>query len=233
MKLTMEIKPGAKIIAKDNFFMKGGIDEGKLFLIKGKEYKVLKALDTIFTIESEIDDSHIFGRFEFHEFFTYKTDKIVDQVIEKYKSRSQVGINKYGTTLEENNHDNFLLHLQQEMQDATLYIEKLMSKPNYENIQPQVVKWFYDKGLINKDNSTKQLCKVIEEIGELSGAILKENKEEELDSFGDVLITLIGLAEMRKVNLLECLEMAFNVIKDRKGVVKDGTFIREKDELSN
>lgn len=57
-----------------------------------------------------------------------RTDKIVDQVIEKFQQRSSVGIMKYGTTLYENNHDNYLLHLQEELQDATLYIEKLLTQ---------------------------------------------------------------------------------------------------------
>jgi hypothetical protein len=55
------------------------------------------------------------------------TDSIVNQVVRKYEIRSAVGINKYGTTLQTNNKDNFLQHLQEELMDATLYIEKLMS----------------------------------------------------------------------------------------------------------
>ena len=55
------------------------------------------------------------------------TDKVVDTVIRKYLDRSQVGIFKYGTTLEQNNKDNYLVHLQQELMDATLYLEKLLS----------------------------------------------------------------------------------------------------------
>jgi hypothetical protein len=55
------------------------------------------------------------------------TDSIVDQVVRKYGIRSAVGINKYGTTLETNNKDNYLKHLQEELMDATLYIEKLMT----------------------------------------------------------------------------------------------------------
>jgi hypothetical protein len=55
------------------------------------------------------------------------TDSIVDQVVRKYGIRSAVGIDKYGTTLETNNKDNFLKHLQEELMDATLYIEKLMT----------------------------------------------------------------------------------------------------------
>ena len=57
-----------------------------------------------------------------------RTDPIVDQVISKFQQRSSVGINKYNTTLEENTKDNYLLHLQQELQDATLYIEKLITQ---------------------------------------------------------------------------------------------------------
>jgi hypothetical protein len=58
------------------------------------------------------------------DYFTPK-DAIVAKVIEAYKTRSEVGIAKYGTTLDANNTDNFLQHLQEELFDATLYIEKL------------------------------------------------------------------------------------------------------------
>ena len=53
-------------------------------------------------------------------------DHIVESVVWKFQKRSELGISKYGTTLQQNNKDNYLLHLQQELMDATLYIEKLM-----------------------------------------------------------------------------------------------------------
>lgn len=56
-----------------------------------------------------------------------QNDQIVLSVIEKYSKRSEVGIAKYGTTLETNNKDNYLKHLQEELMDASLYIEKLMA----------------------------------------------------------------------------------------------------------
>ena len=60
-----------------------------------------------------------------------KEDPIVQQVVDSFQERSKVGIEKYGTTLEENNTDDFLEHLQQELMDATLYIQKLKSiKPS-------------------------------------------------------------------------------------------------------
>lgn len=59
---------------------------------------------------------------------TTESDKIVLEVIEKYAKRSEVGIAKYGTTLETNNKDNYLKHLQEELMDATLYLQKLMDQ---------------------------------------------------------------------------------------------------------
>lgn len=59
-------------------------------------------------------------------------DPIVESVVAKYKERSSVGIHKYGTTLHDNNLslDEWLNHLQQELMDATLYIEKLRQLQN-------------------------------------------------------------------------------------------------------
>jgi hypothetical protein len=53
-------------------------------------------------------------------------DKIVEQVVDKYYERSQVGITKYRTTLENNNKDNYLLHAQEEAMDLSLYLQKLI-----------------------------------------------------------------------------------------------------------
>lgn len=56
------------------------------------------------------------------------SDQIVLEVIEKYAKRSEIGIAKYGTTLETNNKDNYLKHLQEELMDATLYLQKIMDQ---------------------------------------------------------------------------------------------------------
>lgn len=56
-----------------------------------------------------------------------KMDKYVEQVIEKYKQRSETGIKKYGTTLERKDLNllDWLNHLQEELMDASLYVERL------------------------------------------------------------------------------------------------------------
>ena len=59
-------------------------------------------------------------------------DKIVEKVVLNYKKRSEVGIAKYGATMERNDLDllQWLNHLQEELMDATLYIEKLKDEVN-------------------------------------------------------------------------------------------------------
>ena len=59
--------------------------------------------------------------------FEIRKDPIVESIVEQFSKRSEVGIKKYGTTLEENNNDDFLQHLKEELMDAVLYIEKLQS----------------------------------------------------------------------------------------------------------
>lgn len=61
-----------------------------------------------------------------------KQDRIVNNVVNSYKRRSEAGIRKYGTTLDDNPIKvlEWLQHLQEELMDATLYIEKLKSEIN-------------------------------------------------------------------------------------------------------
>ena len=56
-------------------------------------------------------------------------DKIIEQVINKIKSRSDVGFKKYGVTLsdDEQSLDTWLKHIQEELMDAVNYIEKARS----------------------------------------------------------------------------------------------------------
>ena len=55
-------------------------------------------------------------------------DKVVEQVKAEFDQRSQLGISKYGTTLEDNNTDDFLQHLKEELMDGVLYIQKIQNQ---------------------------------------------------------------------------------------------------------
>jgi len=60
-------------------------------------------------------------------------DTILIKVLAKYYERSQLGIQKYGRTLDRDDLSltDWLNHLQEELMDATLYIEKLKSEVKF------------------------------------------------------------------------------------------------------
>jgi NTP pyrophosphatase (non-canonical NTP hydrolase) len=66
----------------------------------------------------------------------------------------------------------------------------------------------------------------MEELGELSKAVLKNDVVEQIDGLGDVQVTLIILAAQLGLDYDKCLEAAYNEIKDRKGATVNGTFVK-------
>jgi NTP pyrophosphatase (non-canonical NTP hydrolase) len=93
-----------------------------------------------------------------------------------------------------------------------------------------VKQWHYDRNLIQGSDDKTQFAKLIQEAGELSDNICKERDIK--DDIGDMMVVLINIAERNGLNLTECLEVAYNDIKDRKGRMIDGVFVKEADELS-
>lgn len=72
------------------------------------------------------------NQFEFIEETSEIKDSIVESVINQFKQRSEAGIKKYNTTLDRDDLSvlEWLTHLSEELQDATLYIEKLKQEVN-------------------------------------------------------------------------------------------------------
>ena len=91
----------------------------------------------------------------------------------------------------------------------------------------KVLEWAKERGILIPDNATKQMLKLTEEVGELAGAIAKNNKEEQIDAIGDIQVVLIILSEQLGINYKEALESAYNVIKNRTGKTINGVFIKD------
>jgi NTP pyrophosphatase (non-canonical NTP hydrolase) len=71
------------------------------------------------------------------------------------------------------------------------------------------------------------MLKVMEEVGELSSAIAKQKHMGEVkDAVGDVLVTIIILANQLGVRPIDCLRLAYDEIKDRGGKTVNGVFIK-------
>jgi hypothetical protein len=85
--------------------------------------------------------------------------------------------------------------------------------------------WHHDRNLIDGATDKDQVCKLIQEVGELSDNVCKGNDIK--DDIGDIIVVLINIAERNNVTIAECLDQAYNDIKDRKGTMVDGIFIKE------
>ena len=92
----------------------------------------------------------------------------------------------------------------------------------------QVETWSVDKNLHN-GNSDRQALKFYEEAGEVAAALSRNDKEALKDGIGDTIVTLIILAQQQGWSLEECLQYAYDEIKNRKGKTINGTFVKDSD----
>lgn len=92
----------------------------------------------------------------------------------------------------------------------------------------QVEQWSKDKG-IDQAESSKQMLKVVEEVGEIAAAIARQDQDELRDAIGDTVVTLIILAQQNDMDLHECLNCAYDVIKGRTGKTVNGVFVKSED----
>jgi NTP pyrophosphatase (non-canonical NTP hydrolase) len=91
----------------------------------------------------------------------------------------------------------------------------------------RVVKWHYDRNLIEGSTDKDQTLKLAQELGELSDSVCK--KKSVADDIGDMIVVLINIAERNNLSLLHCLKIAWDDIKDRKGKMINGVFVKESD----
>jgi NTP pyrophosphatase (non-canonical NTP hydrolase) len=98
----------------------------------------------------------------------------------------------------------------------------------FDELSENVLVWAAEKGILVKDNAPKQMLKVLEEVGETAGALLKDKQDEIKDGIGDSLVTLIILSKQLGLTPTECLEAAWNEIKDRTGKTVDGVFVKNE-----
>lgn len=92
----------------------------------------------------------------------------------------------------------------------------------------KVEQWSIEKGL-NKANPDKQMLKVTEETGEVAGALARGNMDDLRGEIGDMVVTLIILAQQHDMDLHECLNEAYTKIAGRKGKMVNGVFVKEAD----
>jgi len=87
--------------------------------------------------------------------------------------------------------------------------------------------WAKDRNLIEGSDIKSQFVKLIEEAGELANSIAKRNDIEFADAIGDMVVVLTIMAAQNGMKIEDCIDGAWQEIKDRKGKMVDGIFLKD------
>jgi NTP pyrophosphatase (non-canonical NTP hydrolase) len=100
---------------------------------------------------------------------------------------------------------------------------------DFPEVEGQIVTWAENRNLIDGSTSKDQMVKLMEEMGELASGICRNDEELIKDSIGDVFVVLTIIAAQCGVDVEGCALLSYNEIKDRKGEMRDGIFVKEQD----
>ena len=124
------------------------------------------------------------------------------------------------------------MHIPHDQQAKTdQLINRANIKKSYESGMDTLVwkvkQWHRDRNLIEGSSDKDQTLKLLQELGELSDSVCKG--KDIRDDIGDMLVVMINIIERNKLTMTECLQKAWDDIKDRKGKMVDGIFVKEGD----
>ena len=102
-----------------------------------------------------------------------------------------------------------------------------MTTKTIQQLVHMVEQWHLARNLIDGATDKDQVLKLIQEVGELSDNVCKG--QDIRDDIGDIMVVLINIMKRNDLSLEECLDVAYNDIKDRKGKMVDGIFVKESD----
>lgn len=102
-----------------------------------------------------------------------------------------------------------------------------MTRNNFNHYASLISQWHVDRNLIDGSTDKDQVLKLMQELGELSDSVCKG--KDIRDDIGDMLVVMINILDRNNLTFDECLATAWDDIKDRKGRMVDGIFVKEAD----
>lgn len=97
----------------------------------------------------------------------------------------------------------------------------------FKDIEQLVIQWGIDRDLYTESDDIKQFDKLKEELEELHYALCTSDRTESIDAIGDMIVVLTHIAKFLNTDLTSCYLHAYNEIKDRKGKIVKGIFVKE------
>jgi len=119
------------------------------------------------------------------------------------------------------------------------YYEAFLAEPAYSEIKTDQITtnnvfdsirdWAKQRGIYENGDVKTQYVKLMEEVGELGKAILKDDDDEFIDAIGDAVVVLTNLATLGGYNIEHCINSAYSEISNRTGSMVNGTFVKDAD----
>lgn len=99
----------------------------------------------------------------------------------------------------------------------------------FSETRTKVLEWAEARNLLKGSTAKDQTIKLMEEVGELAKAVGKSDRAKVIDGIGDAMVVLTLIANYYETTPEECYSVAYEEIKDRKGRMVNGTFVKEAD----
>ena len=113
------------------------------------------------------------------------------------------------------------------------YYEAFVAEPAAEvtgaTVFDSIRDWADKRGIYDSGDTKTQFVKLMEEVGELGKAILKDDKDEFVDAIGDCIVVLTNLSHLGGFDVEHCISSAYNEISNRTGSMVNGTFVKDAD----
>jgi NTP pyrophosphatase (non-canonical NTP hydrolase) len=97
--------------------------------------------------------------------------------------------------------------------------------------EQMVLAWAKERNILTQGHVLSQIGKTLEEIGELLDALATDDIDAIRDARGDIEVTWIiashMLTEQYGDTRQQCLDAAYNTIKNRTGHMVNGRFVRD------
>lgn len=98
----------------------------------------------------------------------------------------------------------------------------------YRIVETEILRWAEARKIIPNSTPTAQYLKAVSEMGELADALNKQDMPAVKDAVGDTLVCLINMCALLDIDMIDCLNGAWDQIKDRKGtLLPSGVFVKE------
>ena len=99
---------------------------------------------------------------------------------------------------------------------------------SYADVELKIIQWSEARKIIPNSTPEIQLLKAVSELGELADATIKKDRENIIDSVGDVMVCLVNYCALQDINLVDCMKVAYSQIQHRKGkLMPNGVFVKE------